>query len=189
MPHGQRRRRSRLQPVSARQKGSARWRRGLVRAINTPSVDMDIFSRRSHVRTTMGARLQQLHRGSEVVERTGLTQIVHQPTRGANILDRVYVSDPQLYSTVRVVTSVVKSDHKAVVAFSDKNQCAQPKTTFQRTYRRKTPSQHALFLQGRINHCAICAMAWGPPPQGGPPPPGPEFFMVHLNYNDAKQTE
>jgi len=83
----------------------------------------------------------------EVVERTGLTQIVHQPTRGANILDRVYVSDPQLYSTVRVVTSVVKSDHKAVVAFSDQSQCAQPKTTFERTYRRKTPSQHALFLQ------------------------------------------
>ena len=50
----------------------------------------------------------------EVVERTGLTQIVHQPTRDANILDRVYVSDPQLYSTVHVVTSVVKSDHKAV---------------------------------------------------------------------------
>jgi hypothetical protein len=83
----------------------------------------------------------------EVVERTGLTQIVHQPTRGANILDRVYVSDPQLYNTVRVVTSVVKSDHKAVVAFSDNNKCAQPKTTFQRTYRRKTPTQHALFLQ------------------------------------------
>src|SRR6218665_3164200 len=23
-------------------------------------------------------------------------------------------------------------------------------------------------MQGRINHCAICAMAWGPPPPGGP---------------------
>ena len=28
----------------------------------------------------------------ELVERTGLQQIVHQPTRGANILDRVYAS-------------------------------------------------------------------------------------------------
>ena len=37
-------------------------------------------------------------------------------------------------STVHVVTSVVQSDHKAVVAFSDKNQCAQSKTTFQRTF-------------------------------------------------------
>jgi hypothetical protein len=37
------------------------------------------------------------------VERTGLTQIVHQQARGDNILDRVYISDPQLYSIVRVV--------------------------------------------------------------------------------------
>jgi len=34
-----------------------------------------------------------------VSERTGLTQIVHQPTRGANILDRIYESCPT-YSTV-----------------------------------------------------------------------------------------
>ena len=57
-----------------------------------------------------------------LVERTELTQIVHQPTRGANILDRVYVSSPQLFSTVRVVASTVKSDHKAVVAFQEGNQ-------------------------------------------------------------------
>ena len=56
----------------------------------------------------------------DVVERTGLTQIVHQPTRGTNILDRIYVSSPDLYRTVRVVKSVVRSDHKAVVAFADK---------------------------------------------------------------------
>ena len=37
-------------------RGSTRWRRGLVRAINTPSVDMDILSRRSHIRATMGVR-------------------------------------------------------------------------------------------------------------------------------------
>ena len=50
-----------------------------------------------------------------VVQRTGLTQIVHQPTRGASILDQI--SCP-IYTTVRVVTSVLKSDHKAVVADS-----------------------------------------------------------------------
>ena len=84
----------------------------------------------------------------DIVERTGLTQIVHQPTRGANILDRVLISDPQLYTTVRVVASVVKSDHKAVVVYADRSQCAQlKKTTFQRTYRPKTPTQHAMFLQ------------------------------------------
>jgi len=29
----------------------------------------------------------------DVIERTGLTQIIYQPTRGANILDRVFVSN------------------------------------------------------------------------------------------------
>jgi len=78
----------------------------------------------------------------DVVERTGLTQIVRQPTRGANILDRVFVSSPDLHSAVRVVTSVVRSDHKAVVAFADRSH-PQPKAAVQRTYRRHTPAQHA----------------------------------------------
>ena len=55
----------------------------------------------------------------DIVERTRLTQIVHQLTRGANILDRVLVSDPQLYTTVRVVASVVKSDHKTVATYAE----------------------------------------------------------------------
>ena len=36
----------------------------------------------------------------DLVERTDLSQIVHQPTRGASILDRVYVSYPLLFTTV-----------------------------------------------------------------------------------------
>ena len=44
-----------------------------------------------------------------LVERTGLFQIVYQPTRGGNILDRIFVSNPQLYCIVRVVTSIVSS--------------------------------------------------------------------------------
>ena len=82
----------------------------------------------------------------DIVERTGLTQIVRQPTRGANILDRVFVSSPDLYGVVRVVASVVRSDHKAVVAFADRLHL-QPKTAVQRTYRRRTPAQFAQFLQ------------------------------------------
>lgn len=81
-----------------------------------------------------------------VCERTGLLSIVHQPTRGQNVLDRIYVSSPS-YSVVRVVVSVVKSDHQAVVAYADVNQCHQVKTTSRRTYRKKTPAQHAQFLQ------------------------------------------
>ena len=83
----------------------------------------------------------------DVIERIGLTPIVHQPTRGANVVDRIYVSQP-CYSSVRVVTSIVRSDHKAVVTYTDKNKYAQTKkTSIEMVYRTKTPEQHALFLQ------------------------------------------
>ena len=81
-----------------------------------------------------------------VVERTGLTQLVRQPTRGANLLDRVYASNPLDYTTVRVVTATVKSDHKAVVVYSD-HKPATHKITYPRTYRKITPNKHASFLQ------------------------------------------
>jgi hypothetical protein len=54
----------------------------------------------------------------DIIERTGIIQTVRQPTRGVNLLDRIHVSKP-VYSQVRVVTSVVKSDHKAVVAYTN----------------------------------------------------------------------
>lgn len=82
----------------------------------------------------------------EISERTGLTSIVHQPTRAANILDRIYVSHPR-YSIVRVVSSVVKSDHQAVVAYSDSKRISIPKVSFQRTYRPVTPDQHPMVLR------------------------------------------
>jgi hypothetical protein len=44
------------------------------------------------------------------------------------------------------VSSVVKSDHKAVVAYTDE-QPKLPKVASQKIFRRKSPSQHALFLQ------------------------------------------
>ena len=49
------------------------------------------------------------------MERTGLMLLVLQPTRGHSVLGQVYVSNPLQYSIVRVVTSTVKSDQKAVV--------------------------------------------------------------------------
>ena len=89
----------------------------------------------------------------DLTARTGLVQIVHQPTRGTNILYRIFVSNPQLYSSVRVVASVVRSDHKAVVlvAFSDVGHCIQQKTKMKRTYRPKSPAQHASFLDHAAN--------------------------------------
>ena len=95
-------------------------------------------------RIILAGDLNQLS-DKEIVERTGLTLIVHQPTRGTNILDRIYVSSHE-YSTVRVVASTVRSDHGAVVAYSHIDQCTLPKTRQQRIYRPITPNQHAQFL-------------------------------------------
>jgi len=83
----------------------------------------------------------------DIVERTGLTQFVHQSTRGANLLDRVFVSDPQLFGTVRVVSSVVKSDHKAVVAMPSDAATTVAKARHQLQCRSRTPSQNASLLQ------------------------------------------
>ena len=83
----------------------------------------------------------------DIVERTGLTQIVHQPTRGGNILDRVFVSDPDTFNVVRVVASVVRSDHKAVVCLPDRQSSTASKTRERRSFRRHTPSQHGKLLK------------------------------------------
>ena len=81
-----------------------------------------------------------------VIERTGFSQIILQPTRGTHLLDRIFVSD-SIYTVVRVISSLVKSDHKAIVAYADRNCGAPAKTRVKRTYRRVTPTHHALFLQ------------------------------------------
>ena len=62
----------------------------------------------------------------DLVELTGLMQIVELLTRGANMLDRVYVTCPQLYNSVRVITSIVKSDHEAIIAYPDQSTYFRP---------------------------------------------------------------
>ena len=83
---------------------------------------------------------------SALVSRTALSSIVTRPTRGANILDRIYVNDLS-YATVRVVTSTVRSDHKALIAYT--GQPSQPlnKTKQRLVFRRCSPAQHAMFLE------------------------------------------
>ena len=53
----------------------------------------------------------------DVIARSALCSIVEQPTRGANKLDRIYVSEPS-YTSVKVITATGKSDHKAVIAYT-----------------------------------------------------------------------
>jgi len=55
----------------------------------------------------------------DLVIKTGLTPIVKEPTRRNNCLDRIFVSDSELcYTDVKVVNSAIKSDHKAIIAYS-----------------------------------------------------------------------
>jgi len=82
---------------------------------------------------------------SAVVERIGFDQLVQQPTRCINTLNRVFVSRP-VYDTIRVVDSVVKSDHKAVLVCSVYTEVNCNKRKETKTYRKKTLNQHASFL-------------------------------------------
>ena len=93
----------------------------------------------------LGGDFNQLS-DEDVIERTGFSQIILQPTRGTRVLDRIFVSRP-IYTVVRVISSLVKSDHKAIVAYA-RNYCVAPmKTRTELTYRRVTPTHHARFLQ------------------------------------------
>jgi hypothetical protein len=82
----------------------------------------------------------------DITARTGLISIVGQPTRGSNYLDRIYTSEPY-FSSTKIVTSTVKSDHKAIIAYSGEQKTAVRKDRTRRMYRKRTPNQHALFLQ------------------------------------------
>jgi len=81
----------------------------------------------------------------ELVSRTGFISAVDQPTRGDNRLDRVYLSEMR-YDHIKVVTSAVKSDHKAVIAHTGPTITSLNKTSTVKTYRKRSPSQHASFL-------------------------------------------
>ena len=58
-----------------------------------------------------------------------------------DVLDRIY------YDNVKVVTSAVKSDHKAVVAYTGPPLRSLNKRRDRLVFRKRSPTQHALFLQ------------------------------------------
>ena len=82
---------------------------------------------------------------NELIIRTGMMSIVNQPTRGNNLLDRIYVSDSR-YSGVKVIKSAVKSDHLAIVAYTGDVKSTIGKTRRVCKYRKHTSAQHAHFL-------------------------------------------
>ena len=88
---------------------------------------------------------------NDITCHTGLISLVNQPTRGANILDRLYVS-VNLDFNIKILKSSVKSDHKAIL-ISDQydtvaNICKCNKTVM---YRQRTPRNNANFLAGVVD--------------------------------------
>lgn len=86
----------------------------------------------------------------EVTERTGLTPLVIEPTRGANTLDMLMTSRPGLY-TIRVISSPLNTDHKAIVAKTEGTFTAHNKTRTQVYFRKRSPDQHASLLRSLQN--------------------------------------
>ena len=83
---------------------------------------------------------------SEILSRNALVSIVNRPTRGENHLDRIYVSD-LVYTNVGVVTSTVKSNHKAIVAYTGPPLKPPNESRERRVFKSRSPTQHALFLK------------------------------------------
>ena len=82
----------------------------------------------------------------DVTARSALCSTVGQPMRGANKLDRIYVSEPR-YTSIKVVPPTGKSDHKAVTAHTGPALTTINKSRSPVMYRKRTPNQHALFLK------------------------------------------
>ena len=72
----------------------------------------------------------------EVSIRTGLVPLVKVPTRGGKILDMLMTSIPGQYN-IKVITSTVRSDHRAILATDDYK--VQDRST-KRCFRRRTPN-------------------------------------------------
>ena len=55
-----------------------------------------------------------------ITDNTGLINIVNKPTRGPNILDEIFVTGIN-YPEIKIINSLVNSDHKAILATDDKH--------------------------------------------------------------------
>jgi len=83
---------------------------------------------------------------AELSSRSMLTAIVNQSTQGTNILHQIFVNYT-IYDAVKVVTPTVRSDHRAVIAYTGTPPSQLNKTRERRIFRRCSPTQHALFLE------------------------------------------
>lgn len=96
-----------------------------------------------------------------LTEQTGLVRTAQHPTQGSNIPDWIIILQP-IHSKVRVVTSTVKSDHKAVVSYTGISQKRPTKTPISCAYRKITSTQHALLFQVTSVNFAVCDASSSP---------------------------
>lgn len=104
-----------------------------------------LFQMESSAIVVLGGDLNRLDE-REVVACTGLTPHINEPTKGENILDGLYVSE-QCFSTVRILASAIKTDHKATIALSTGRVTSQPKEARRVAFRKRTPQQRAALLR------------------------------------------
>jgi Reverse transcriptase (RNA-dependent DNA polymerase)/Endonuclease/Exonuclease/phosphatase family len=83
---------------------------------------------------------------ADVIECTGLIPLITQPTRGENILDRLFVSEP-CYGSIKILTSAIKTDHRAIIATTEGGIISMNKKNVRITIRRRTPQQNASLLR------------------------------------------
>ena len=81
-----------------------------------------------------------------ITEQTGLADIVEAPTRGNSHLDHILVSD-KLYSNIKVIKAIGKSDHSAIVAYNGPVLVNITKQRTKCTYRHRSPAKNALYLK------------------------------------------
>lgn len=81
----------------------------------------------------------------EICQHTGLQSLVRSATRGTSCLDRIYTSSMKTFC-VKIVTSTVKSDHKAIILCNEDFSTANVKVKKSVTFRSKSPAQHASVL-------------------------------------------
>ena len=85
---------------------------------------------------------------SLVTEITGLIDIVSDPTRGSSKLDHIFISEELYFDHVRVLKPTGSSDHDSILAYRGQQiQNPTKKTKKFTTFRRKTPTLNAAFLQ------------------------------------------
>ena len=82
---------------------------------------------------------------AEISSRTGLIPLVSVHTRGKKTLDMIMVTPPHKYQ-IKVLTSTVRTDHRAILASVLPPFRNRTKTSKVRTCRQKTPGQHANLL-------------------------------------------